>query len=160
MQSGDHGRALGIRTVAVIEMFKGVLVLVVGAGLLNALHHDARHFAEKLVGHLHLNPAKHDPQVFIDAMSNMDDSRLTYLAAMGAAYASFRLAEGWGLWFGKPWAEWLAVVTGCIYIPFEILELAKGITPLRVSMFLVNLLIVGVMIHALLARRKRPASAD
>ena len=50
-----------LRAVAVFEAAKGTLVLVTGLGALSFIHHNIQRFAEQLVGHLHLNPAKHIP---------------------------------------------------------------------------------------------------
>jgi uncharacterized membrane protein (DUF2068 family) len=146
--------AWGIRSVAAIEAVKGLLVLTVGFGLLASFHRDAQHFAERLVGHLHLNPAKHDPQVFIDAIAQFNDSRLWRLAALAGTYAIFRLAIAWGLWQRRSWAEWLTVLSAAIYIPFEIRSLMRGVTPLHLGMLAINLLIVAVMIHALRSPRR------
>jgi hypothetical protein len=69
-------------------------------------------------------------------------------------YASLRFAEAYGLWRGKAWAEWLAAISGAIYVPFEVVELAKKVTALRIASLLVNLLVVGYML-SLLRRRPR-----
>ncbi|MCZ7627424.1 MAG: DUF2127 domain-containing protein [Candidatus Methylomirabilis sp.] len=53
-----------LRTVALLEAAKGLLVLVAGIGVLSFVHHDAQWVAERLVGHLHLNPASRYPRIF------------------------------------------------------------------------------------------------
>jgi len=42
-----------------------------------------------------------------------------------------------------------------LYLPFEIYELTKGVTLLKVATFGVNLLIVAVLVDALWRRRRR-----
>jgi uncharacterized membrane protein (DUF2068 family) len=142
-----------LRAVGIIEASKGLLVLVVGFGLLSFAHHDVQHAARELISHLHLDPANRYPQIFIDAADHLDDTRLTILAAFAALYAAVRLAIGYGLWHLRSWAEWLAALSGAIYIPFEIIALSHGVTPLRVVTFLVNVLIVVIMVFALRQRR-------
>jgi uncharacterized membrane protein (DUF2068 family) len=143
-----------LRTVAVIEAAKAAIVLITGLGFASLMHHDAQRVAELLVHHLHLNPAKGYPKIFVDAAAQMNDSRLMLLAAAAAGYTALRLAEAYGLWNGRAWAEWLAAVSGAIYLPFEIIELSRGITPLRLATFMCNLLVVGLMVAALLERRR------
>ena len=46
-------------------------------------------------------------------------------------YSAIRFTEAYGLWRERRWAEWLSAVSGAIYLPFEIYELAGGITPLK-----------------------------
>jgi uncharacterized membrane protein (DUF2068 family) len=58
------------------------------------------------------------------------------------------------LWRERAWAEWLAVLSGGIYLPFEIYELAKGLTALRITLFAVNVLVVVYMARVLSQRHK------
>ncbi|MGH7960463.1 MAG: DUF2127 domain-containing protein [Candidatus Binatia bacterium] len=136
-----------VRAVALLEAAKGALVLLAGFGALSLIHHDAGRLAEQLVGHLHLNPAKHYPRIFIDAAAHLTDARLWVLATLAGAYGLVRFVEAYGLWRGRRWAEWFAAVSGGIYIPFELYELFQGVTWLSL---VVNVVIVGLMINALL----------
>lgn len=145
----------GLRFVAWMEGVKGGVVLIAGFGLLSLLHHDVRHIAERLVHHMHLDPARHYPHIFVDAAAQVNDSRLWTLAAGAAGYALVRLAEAYGLWRGRAWAEWLAALSGSIYLPFEIYELSRGVNVLRLITFSCNVLIVIFMIHALRQRQAR-----
>jgi uncharacterized membrane protein (DUF2068 family) len=148
---------VAIRSVALFEAAKGVLVLITGLGLATALHHGFEHTAEQLVHHLHLNPARHYPQIFIQAAAHLSNMHLWALALGAGSYSALRLAEAYGLWKERAWAEWLAAVSGGVYVPFEIYELFRGITPLRVATFVVNLAVVAIMVYAL--RRRRAAAA-
>jgi len=146
-----------VRAVALFEAAKGALVALAGFGALSLVHHDAQRLAEQLVGHLHLNPAKHYPRIFIDAAAHLTDARLWVLATLAAAYGLVRFVEAYGLWRGRRWAEWFAVVSGGIYIPFELYELFQGVTWVSLGALVVNVLIVGLMINALL--RIHPADS-
>lgn len=139
-----------IRAVALFEAAKGALILLAGFGALSLVHHDTQRFAEQLVGHLHLNPAKHYPHIFIDTAAHLTAARLWVLATLAAAYALVRFVEAYGLWRGRRWAEWFAAVSGGIYIPFELYELIERGTWLSLGALVVNLVIVGLMINALL----------
>jgi len=138
-----------LRAVALFEASKGALVLLTGLGALSLIHHDVQRFAEQLVGHLHLNPAKHIPQIFIATAANFNDARLWLLAVLAASYGLLRLVEAYGLWHGRRWAEWFAAISGGIYIPFEIYELFEGYTWLSLLAIAVNVLVVVLMIGAL-----------
>jgi len=142
-----------VRLVAIFEAFKGLVVILAGFGLLSMIHADAEQVAERLVHHLHLDAARHYPRIFIEAARQLNDVHLWWLALAAAIYASIRFAEAAGLWFEKAWAEWLAAISGAIYLPFEIYELSRGFTWLRLTTFIGNVLVVAVMIYALRARR-------
>jgi len=140
--------------VAAFEAVKGMLVLLAGFGLLELIHHDFQRTAEELVGHLHLNPAKHLPRVFIDAASRLTDARLWMLASLAGVYASMRLLEAYGLWRNQKWAEWLAVGSGAIYVPFEIHGLLLGFDWLKLCLLTVNGIIIVVIVRAVRRRRR------
>jgi uncharacterized membrane protein (DUF2068 family) len=144
-----------IRSVALFEAFKGALVLLAACGLLSLLHHDIHALAARLIAHTHLNPAAHYPSIFLDAAARLHDDRLRLLALGAAAYSSLRFVEAWGLWRQRAWAEWLAAASGAIYLPAELFELVERPGWLHAALLAVNLLVVGVMVRALMTRRRR-----
>jgi uncharacterized membrane protein (DUF2068 family) len=150
-------QAEGIRSIAVFEALKGVVILVAGFGLLHLVHRDLQAAAEEFVRHSHLNPAHHYPKIFIEAASRTSDSRLRSLAALAFLYSSVRFVEAWGLWRLKAWAEWFAIISGGIYIPIEIFELIKHATWLRLGLLLVNLFIVVYLIYVRYSSRQAAA---
>ena len=72
------------------------------------------------------------------------DSRWLTLLAIGLAlYALIELVECVGLWQGKRWGEYFAMVATSIFLPWEIWELTRGhITWLKVGALAINLLLV------------------
>jgi len=110
---------LGLRTIALYEAAKGLVVLLAGSGLLLLVHRDVQAMAERLVSHLHLDPARRYPRIFLHLVTEATPGRLRFLAAGALAYAVIRFAEAWGLWRERRWAEWLGLVTGIVYVPFE-----------------------------------------
>jgi uncharacterized membrane protein (DUF2068 family) len=144
---------VGLRTVAVFEAAKGLLVLAAGLGLLSLLHRDVQQAAESVVRHLHLNPARHYPRVFIEAATRVTDARLWLLASGAFAYGVVRGIEAYGLWRARAWATWLAILSGVIYLPIEIYELLHHATTLKAVVLLINVGIVGYVSYVRLAER-------
>lgn len=142
-----------LRVVAVFELAKGVLVLAAGAGLLAFVHRDVGYAAEELLLHLHLNPASRIPGIFLALAQRVTSMDLWLLAVGAVLYAGVRIAEGYGLWFNREWAQWLGALAGALYVPFELYALTKGVTPLKLAALGLNLLVVAVLVDAL--RRKR-----
>jgi len=155
--AGTRGlRLLTLRMVASVEFIKGALVLVAGAGLLLLMHRqDLQDLAEALIRHLHLNPAHEAPRIFLDLAGRLDSVNLWLLALGAGLYAAVRIAEGYGLWRDRVWAEWLGAVSGLIYVPFELHALSKGVTALRLTTLVINLIVVLVLCEALWRRRRQ-----
>ena len=148
-----------LRSIAVFEAAKGLLVLLVGCGLLALIHHDLQANAEALVRHLHLNPASRYPGIFLRAADALTDVRLWLLAAGAAAYAGMRFLEAYGLWRERSWAKWLAAISGGIYLPVETYELFGRVTWPKVTILVTNIAIVADMLSSLAAEkqeRRRP----
>ena len=76
----------------------------------------------------------------------LNSRTITYLAIGLACYAVIELVEGIGLWQGKRWGEYFAVVATSVFIPYEIYDLTVKITWLRAAAFAVNLLLVGYLV--------------
>ena len=144
------GRA--VRTVALFEAFKGALAFLVATGSLGLLHKDVYALAVRLVEHAHLNPAAKVPGIFLQAASHLQDSRIVLLALGALAYSALRWIEAYGLYRTRTWAEVLAAGSGAVYVPFELVELARHPTWHGLAFLLANLAVVAVMLLAL--RRK------
>ena len=133
----------GLHIVALFEAAKGAVVILAGVGLLALIHRDVQKVAENVVRHLHLNPARHFPHIFIDAVARTTDARLWAMALTAMLYAAIRFAEAYGLWRKQVWAEWFGIISGGLYLPVEIYELTVSVTVIKVCILLVNLIVVG-----------------
>jgi uncharacterized membrane protein (DUF2068 family) len=65
------------------------------------------------------------------------------LLAIGlACYAAIEVVEGVGLWVGKRWGEYFAMVATSVGLPFEIYDLASKISTIGLVLFAINLTLV------------------
>lgn len=142
----------GLRAVAVFEAAKGLLVLLAGSGLLFLVHRDLQNLADQIVWHFHLDPAGRESRILYRALTEATPGRLRLLAAAAVAYAVFRFAEAWGLWNAKRWAELLGVVTGLIYVPFEIVSFVRHPRLVPLIAFIINVAIVWILARYLRLR--------
>ncbi len=142
----ERSSKVGLRTVATFEATKGVVVLLLGLGLLSLLHKDIEMAAEQLLEHLHVNPDHRLSHAFLNAASRMTDSSLWGIAGAAAAYATVRFTEAWGLWNRRVWAEWFALLSGCLYLPWELTKVFERTTLLHLGMLAINLAIVFYML--------------
>jgi uncharacterized membrane protein (DUF2068 family) len=155
-QSDSHTRQLrALRAVASVEFFKGLIVLLAGFGVLRLIHRDVWDVAESFLEWLHISPDAHYAQVFLNLADQVTDSKIWFVALGALAYSSLRFAEAYGLWRERAWAEWLALVSGAIYLPFEIVELARRPDWIRLIIFLVNLAVVLYMAYLRMQARTR-----
>lgn len=153
----DPGHIKGVRTVATIELTKGIIVALAGLGLLSMRHKDIWGLAESFLDFLHVSSHHHHRLfgVFVALASRARDVRLWQIATVAAIYVTLRFVEAYGLWRIRPWAEWLAFASGAVYIPFEAADLLRHPTWFRVLVIVVNLLIVLYMLMLRLEAAKK-----
>lgn len=72
----------------------------------------------------------------------LSNGSIRLLAGGLLAYAVIELVEGVGLWLGKRWGEYFAMIATSIFLPYEIYDLAEKITVTRVVFFAINLALV------------------
>jgi uncharacterized membrane protein (DUF2068 family) len=139
----------GLRGIALFEAGKGLLAVIVAMWLLSLLHKDIQNVAEHLLRFLHrifrLNPDGHLARSLVRGARRVTPSNLHLWIGGTMIYAIIRFVEAAGLWLEKPWAEWFALISGCLYIPIEIYELAHHATPIKWAVFATNLLIVAYL---------------
>lgn len=143
----DYEHIKGVRTVATIEFTKGMIVVLAGLGIFSMRHRDIWGVAESFLEFFHVNPYHHYVGVFIDLIYRVSDMRLWKIAVVASVYAILRFVEAYGLWYALPWAEWLAFVSGAIYIPFEVADLIHRPTWIRLAIVVINALVVMYMLH-------------
>lgn len=146
----------GIRAIALLEGFKGLLTLVVGLGLLTYLSTHAQAIGENLIAHLPLNPSHNSAAIFIKTLNELQNRDLWVISLSTLAYSLLRFAEAYGLWYHRRWAKWVAVISGGLYIPFEIFELTKGYSHLKISLLILNLMIVAYLGRELWKNQTEP----
>lgn len=139
----------GLRGIALFEAGKGLLAVIVAMWLLSLLHKDIQNVAEHLLRFLHrifrLNPDGHLARSIVRGARRVTPGNLHLWIGGTMIYAIIRFVEAAGLWLEKPWAEWFALISGCLYIPIEIYELAHHATPIKWAVFATNLLIVAYL---------------
>ena len=119
------------------------------SGLFYLIPRDARHFAVELAGRLHLNAGKGYPHVFSRILEDTSNMQLWLIGALVLLYALLRFAEAYGLWLERRWAQWLAALSGGIYVPVEIYELSRGVSAIKAAALVLNLCVVAYVLRAL-----------
>jgi uncharacterized membrane protein (DUF2068 family) len=132
----------GLRGIAVFEAAKGALALLLGVLLLSVRHRDLERMAGHLLGFMHINPDRRFYHEVLQAAGKVTPHSIWLFVFGVVAYAAIRFAEAAGLWLEREWAEWFALISGSMYLPWEIYELARRQTWVRWTVLSINLLIV------------------
>jgi uncharacterized membrane protein (DUF2068 family) len=152
-------RHVGLKVIGALKLISGATALLVGIGVFRFLGHDPGPRAERLISHLGLDPHNAIIHEAISRITGIDRAHLRALEAGTFFYAALHTVEGIGLILGYHWAEYLVIVATGSLIPFEIYEIARRFTLVRVGLFILN---VAIVIYLIITLRKdrRARSGD
>lgn len=142
LRIGIHRK--GLHLIAAFEAFKGTLVLGAGFGILRFIHHDLQKLGEHLVVHLGIH--ERYSQIFLKIIAGLHDRDIVLLACLAFAYSALRYVEAYGLWKQRTWAQWLAIISGGLYLPLEFYGLYHHLTLLKALVTLFNILLIVYLI--------------
>jgi uncharacterized membrane protein (DUF2068 family) len=152
------GVSAGVRLIAAFKLFKGLLLLAVGVGVVKLLHKDMALEVERWIDMLRVDPHNHLIHHFLEKVSNVNPKKLKELSAGTFFYAGMLLTEGTGLLRGKRWAEYFTIVATSSFIPLEIYELHRRMDLASAALLLINIAVV-IYLAFELARNRRRESA-
>lgn len=150
----------GLKAVAILEASKGLISLIVGLGIHELAGKNIQKILESLLSQFHLNPASHFPSIILHEASFLTHSNLTLIALGAVFYSAIRLVEAYGLWNKFIWTEWFALLSGAIYLPFEIYEVIVHMGVLSVLVLLINMAIVWYMYSLLRGKPQQNEDSD
>jgi len=159
MGKSNHCHKIGLRTVAVIEAAKGVGVLALCLLLLFLLEQDLNQLAARLNTFLRLHPDSRLADWTFTMADRVTGRGILIAFSIGCCYVSCRFVEAYGLWRQRLWGEWMAVITGGIYLPLELYAIVRNPSLINFLVLAANLLVVLYILSIMLDnRRKRKAS--
>jgi uncharacterized membrane protein (DUF2068 family) len=142
-----------LHLIAVFEAVKGIAAISASLGLLSLAHHDVQALAQALIGHFHLDPQAHYPRMLLDEAALLASANLRQVVFLLWAYSGIRLSEAYGLWRDRAWAEWLAALSGMVYLPLEVSHLLQRTTWINAGVLALNVAVVAYMVLRLRRRR-------
>ncbi|UWZ82110.1 DUF2127 domain-containing protein [Occallatibacter riparius] len=138
----------GLILIAAYKILCALLFVLVGVGALRLLHKDVDDFAwHALVEVLHWNPESRVVSFLLERAELLDDPMLKRIGFGAFCYGAVCVAEGIGLYLEKVWGEVLTILITASFLPFEIHELFRRVTPVRVSLLAINLVVLGYLLY-------------
>jgi len=150
-----HGRelraAIVLRAIAVERAVHAVIFALAAIGLavlrldLPGLQASARRLTQGTTNTLAGPGQTASRDVLLRELTrvlNLRRGTLGVLAVSALVYCLVEGTEGVGLWFERRWAEYLTALATAGFLPFEIDELVKRVTVLKLSALVVNLAVL------------------
>ncbi len=154
----DQKRQQHNKFLILIAAYKGLQALLfvgVGIGAFRLLHQDLDDLLSQVALALRFNPESHFINFLLDKAALVNDPMLRKIGAVAFSYAALSLAEGIGLYLEKAWGELLTLAITASFLPWEIFEIFRRLTWVRVGLLIINVL-VFLYLMKLVASRKQP----
>ena len=148
-----------LKTIACLKVLRGSIAITIGVSLFLVYR---RSEAFSWIDHPILGGiASNDPflQMVFAWLGSFNQAQILSIAVLAYLMGALRWVEAGGIWFNQSWAQWLAVFSGFIYIPFEINELIHRFSWLMVVILFINTLIVAYLLYVLYEKSLAKLSA-
>ena len=149
----QQGHRHTILIIALFEVTKGLVAIIASLALLNLTHQNVLYLTTLSINFFHLDSDVHYFKTLFDYTNLLNNEDLRTLVLMAWVYTAIRFIEGYGLWKNCIWAEWLAALSGSIYLPIEVSHLIKHTNVINAAVLVTNSAVVAYMLYRLWRRR-------
>lgn len=149
-----HRRDRALAFIALFKFVKVATLIAFGIGAMQLLRPDVSQRTQEWLGAMALNSDREVFQRMFAWVAGLTHKKLQVLSVVAFLYAALYTVEGVGLWRGLRWAEYLTVIATSSFIPFEIYELTRQLTWVRMAGLGINIVVVVYLIY----RLKQPQS--
>ena len=148
-----------LKTIACLKVLRGSIAITIGVSLF-LVYRRSEAFSwldHPILGGI----ASNDPflQMVFAWLGSFNQAQILSIAVLACLMGALRWVEAGGIWFNQSWAQWLAVFSGFIYIPFEINELIHRFSWLMIVILFINTLIVAYLLYVLYVKSLAKLSA-
>ena len=145
-----------LRAIAIDRAFHFVVLMAIAVAifLLAANRQELQGLFYRVVADFeggvssHLNLPSHGILHSVDELLSLQSGTLRLVGAAAAVYALIEGAEAVGLWYQRRWAEYLTLIATSLFLPLEVYELTRSLSPIKLIALIVNLLIVAYLLYA------------
>ncbi len=135
----NHNRVLLL--IAVYKFLHAALFFAIGIGAHHLLHKNIADQIDLFARHLRFNPESRLVIFILRKASFINGRVLERISLVAYCYATVTLIEGIGLYLEKAWGEFLTLAITASFLPWEILEIIRRITWIRVGLLTINILV-------------------
>ncbi len=152
-----HNRLL--LSIAVYKLLYALFFVAIGIGANRLLHKDLADEVDLFARYLRFNPESRLVNFVLDKASLVNDPLLRRIGFFAFCYAAITLLEGIGLYLEKAWGEFLTLAITASFLPWELFEIYRHITWIRLGLLAINILVFLYLLDLVLARARHRAKA-
>lgn len=146
-----------IVVIGVWKLLEAALLLILGIGALKLLHmhKDLVDVFTRFIVDIGRDPEGHFANLILDKLALIDPHRLKQISIAIFAGATLHAIEGVGLVMRRVWAEYVTLILTASFLPWEIVEIIRHTTWIKVVLLLLNIAVVVYLIFYVQAKVRR-----
>lgn len=153
-----HANHQTLRVIAVYKFIKAFGLLLVALVAFGFVHTPWLDATADWIEHLPIRTGHGYLVRWTEALTDFSTRKFVIIGIATSVYATLFGVEGWGLWTGKRWAEYLTIFATASLIPLELWEMWQRPTALKAVAVVVNVAIVIYLWR--LVQRNRATQTD
>jgi uncharacterized membrane protein (DUF2068 family) len=135
-----------IVVIGIWKLLEAALLLILGIGALKLLHKDLVDVVTRFIIDIGRDPEGHFANLLLDKVALIDPHRLKQISIAIFAGATLHLVEGVGLVLRKTWAEYVTLILTASFLPWEVIEIIRHTTWIKIGLLLLNLAVVVYLV--------------
>jgi uncharacterized membrane protein (DUF2068 family) len=148
-------RDVGFIVIGVFKLIKGILLLALAWSL---IHKDTAEVIRYWAHVFQVDTDSKFVQHWLVEVGLVQQRDLALVVTTSLFYSALLSTEGMGLLLQKVWAEYLTSIITASFIPIEIYAVARHSTVPRITLLLVNVLVVVYLVFRLGQRNRHDAA--
>jgi len=144
--------------IGVLKLLKALLFILLGVGALRLLHKNLVDSLTHLILALRFDSSSHFVTLVLEKVALISPHRLREISFFIFGYAAMDIIEGTGLALEKAWAEYLTLVLTASFLPWEVYEILRHTTWIKLVVFALNVLVVVYLIFHVRGRMRHRSS--
>jgi uncharacterized membrane protein (DUF2068 family) len=150
-----------IIAIGVWKLLETTLFLILGFGVLKLLHKDLVDVVTQFIIDLGRDPEGHFASLILDKVASIDPHRMKQISIAIFAGAGLHFLEGIGLVLRKVWAEYVTLIITASFLPWELFEIIRHTTWIKVVLMLLNVAVVVYLVfYVQMSARRRAAEQE
>jgi uncharacterized membrane protein (DUF2068 family) len=137
-----HGHDRWLIAIGTFKILEGLLFVLLGLGVIRLLHRDIGDMLLRAAMALRLDTESRFVNFLLDEVQLLTPHKMRLISVGIFLKAGLDFVEGIGLALEKTWAEWLTIGLTASFLPWEIFEIAKHFTWVKVGITLLNVLVL------------------
>jgi uncharacterized membrane protein (DUF2068 family) len=127
--------------IGVLKLLKAVLFVSMGFGVIRLLHKDIADVLMHATLALRFDPENRFVNMVLERSALLSPHRLKQISIAIFLYAALDIIEGTGLVLEKVWAEYFTLILTGSFLPWELYEIIRHVTALKILLLILNLLV-------------------